>query len=385
MQIRIQNFRSAATFENKKVLIVAVTCFVWIFTKLISYNLWHSNRLFPLVPPIEFLENVPNVIHLALFWLALLGMGLIAFFQNNRYLIFATLFIEFCSLMLDQNRWQPYEYQFFITILFLLCFQNNPKQFLNYFAFLLIVVYVNSGLHKVSGAFLHGVWEQMILRQFFGFDPVLFQKPLIHYAGLLAAFVEFGSGLGLLFLKRKKIYAAVLIAMHLFILLILSPLGINHNSVVWPWNAVMIFYLYVVFVNSQPVSINWKPLFLGFNKIHFIYLGVFPLFCFIGWYDNFLSFNVYSGSVKTLEICIQNPEEAQEYKAFFDEGSRYCKTGSVIKINNWSLREMNIIAYPEKRNYSAIIKSFKKRNPKVKATYYIYEYPYKPENCKTFK
>jgi hypothetical protein len=59
---------STGFFQDKKRLVIVLTCWVWIFTKLLSYNLWHSDRLFPLVPPFEFLDDIPNVIHLGLFW-----------------------------------------------------------------------------------------------------------------------------------------------------------------------------------------------------------------------------------------------------------------------------------------------------------------------------
>ena len=376
---------SRKKYIQKKQVIVIITCFFWIFTKLFSFKLWHADRLYPLVPPFRFLENIPNYIHLGLFWSALFGLFLIAFNQKNKVLIAITLTIEFCSCLLDQNRWQPYQYQYFITILFLLCYQKNSKQFLNYFSFLIIIIYINSGLHKFTGAFLYSVWETMILHRFFGLEKASIDSLFIHYSGLSLGFLEFVAAIGLLFSRYKKIAALLLIGMHLFILLLISPTGLNYNSIVWPWNVAMILFLYLLFCRESENYISWKDLLKGYNKIHLFYLGILPIFCFFGWYDNFLSFNLYSGTLKRLEICIENKEKATKYEQFIKNKSWFCKSGSVIKVNDWSLKEMNIVTYPEDRFLFGVIKKFKVRNPEIEATYIITQYPYQEKNTKYYK
>lgn len=131
--------------------------------------------------------------------------------------------------------------------------------------------------------------------------------------------------------------------------------------------------------NNQ--SINFLELIRGYNIIPFICIGILPFLNFFGKYDSFLSFSVYSGTEVRLEICIQNPKKAVDYKSFFSSNSRFCKTGTTIQINNWSLKELNIIAYPEKRIMLGIIKKFKERNPDIEAHFFIYQYPFKAEDC----
>lgn len=384
MKFGASKFDIKNIFQDKRQVIVQITCLFWIFTKFFSYNLWHADRLYPLVPPFEFLDGIPNFVHLGLFWVAIIGMALIIF-KSNKYLILFTLLVEFCSCMLDQNRWQPYEYQYFITLVFFFCYRNNSKQFINYFSFLIAVIYLHSGLHKLTGAFLYSVWENMILHRFFGLEHHEINNLLIHYSGLSLGLIEFISAIGLLFFKRRKLFALLLIGMHIFILLLISPTGLNYNSIVWPWNIIMILFLFILFYKENGNDISFPDLLKGYNKIHFVYLGILPFFCMIGWYDNFLSFNLYSGTLKKLEICIENTEKATEYKPFFSEHSKYCKLQKAIKVNNWSLQEMNIITYPEERFLLGIIKKFKARNPDIKATFYIYQYPYGSEDKKQYQ
>lgn len=372
-------------YAQKKQAIIMITCFFWIFTKLFSYKLWHTDRLYPLVPPFDFLENIPNYIHLGLFWVAIIGIFFVAFDQKNKLLIAITLMVEFCSCLLDQNRWQPYEYQYLITLLFLLCYQRNSKQFLNYFSFLIAIIYVHSGLHKFTGAFLFTVWENMILQRFFGFEKGSIDSLFVHYSGLSLGFLEFFAALGLLFSKYRKLAALLLIGMHLFILCLISPIGLNYNSIVWPWNIAMILFLYILFCGEKESYISWVNLLAGFNKFHFLYLGILPIFCFFGWYDNFLSFNLYSGTSKRLEICIKNKEKATKYASFLSHESWFCNSNTVLKVNDWSLKEMNIVTYPEDRFLFGVIKKFKAQNPEIEATYIITQYPYKEKNTKYYK
>ena len=46
---------------------------------------------------------------------------------------------------------------------------------------------------------------------------------------------------------------------------------------------------------------------------------------------------------------------------------------------------MNVVIYPEERFYKGIIKQWKLQNPDAEATFFIYQYPYKPENYVEYK
>ena len=60
-------------------------------------------------------------------------------------------------------------------------------------------------------------------------------------------------------------------------------------------------------------------------------------------------------------------------------------TKKVISGNDWSLKEMNVVIYPEVRFYKGIIKKWKEKNPSSEAEFFIYQYPFKPENFVEYK
>jgi hypothetical protein len=76
----------------------------------------------------------------------------------------------------------------------------------------------------------------------------------------------------------------------------------------------------------------------------------------MGLWDNYLSFNLYSAISPQLEICYKNSEKTKLYSNFANEESRFCKEEFAINAQCWSLEEMNIIVYPEKRVLKGIIK-----------------------------
>ena len=370
--------------KNKLEIVSQITCFFWFCAKIISYKLWLSDRTFPLLPIFDFLDYIPNSIHLFLFTLSLVGISLIAFFPKNKYFLLTTLSLELFSCMLDQNRWQPWEYQYNLIILFLFLYRNNPKQFINYFVFLMATIYINSGLHKISGSFLYHVWENMILKHFFGFSTTQLQNLWIHYSGLSLGVIEVLLGIALLFSKSQKKAAILLMAMHLFILLLISPIGLNYNSIVWPWNVAMILFLYFVFIKGNNNKVVFENLIIGYNKIIFSLIGIAPLFNFFGYWDDYLSFNLYSGNSKRLEICIPKNAYIPEYQKFFSKKSRFCESCYVLKGNEWALKEMNTVLYPENRLFMGLIKKWKQKYPKTNTTFYIYKYPYGPKDIQFY-
>lgn len=367
--------------QNLKVnYVLKITALFWIIIKIISYKLWLSNRLFPLIPVADFFDNCPNWLHLSLYILGFCSMFFVFIFPSNKIIIGLTIGVELLSCLLDINRWQPYQYHFILIFCFAFFFRKQ-KSFLNYFVFLLVVIYANSGLHKLNGGFLFYVWENLILKQFLGLKSDQISNTFIHYLGLSLGLFEFIGALGLLFFKNKRRVAALLIAMHLFILVLLSPLGVNHNSVVLPWNFAMILFLLVLYFTKETTSFKFKDLINGYQIVFFILIGVLPLLNFLGLYDNYLSFNLYSGNLQKMYICVENRGEASQFEPYFSKNKTVVDCSNAILLSNWSVKELNVFPYPEKRVYLKIMQKWKAQNPTIAAKFYLVNYPYHKKNC----
>jgi hypothetical protein len=360
-------------FDRINALLFKTACIFWLIIKVMGWRMWTAYRLFPTAPLFESLDQIPLVIHLILLALSLLCITLLLFFNKNKFIMVGILMIEICSCLLDQNRWQPYEYQCLFIIFIFLINTNTPKLVITSFTFILITTYLYSGLGKLNGGFLHTVWVQIILKSFLKVPSNITANYYLYHAGYLLGLFELIAGSGLLFSKTKKTAAIALIIMHLFILLLLGPLGLNYNNIVWPWNMVMIVYLYLIFIKKQEKIITLKAVFQGWNKLVFIAWGILPALHFIGYWDGFLSSSMYSGKAPKMIICIADTSECKQLRTFYGKGGyKTCNGQACIELQNWAITETNAIPNPEIRIYKIIQKKLKKKYAGARLSFYYY-------------
>lgn len=336
--------------------------------------MWTACRLFPTAPVFESLDQIPPAIHIILLVLSLLCIAMLLFSGKNKFIMTGLLIVEICSCLLDQNRWQPYEYQCLFIIFIFLANSNKPKAILTLFTLILASTYFYSGLGKLNGGFLHSIWVQIILKSFLKVPSNITANHYLYNAGYLLGLFELVAGIGLIFSKTKKAAAIALILMHLFILLLLGPLGgLNYNIIVWPWNMVMIAYLYLIFIKKQESTITLKYVFTGWNKVVFVAWCILPALHFVGYWDGFLSSSMYSGKAPRMVICIKDTTKCRQLQAFFGkEGYKICNGQAYIELQNWAITETNAIPNPEIRIYKIIQKKLDKKYAAAGLTYFYY-------------
>lgn len=369
----------ASEIYNKKILLIRICCISWIVAKALSWKAWTGNRLLPIIPTSDFIPELPNGIHITLFIVSLAVLSLIAVFPNKNILFAIVLCTEILSCLLDKMRFQPWEYQYLLTLIFIIACRKEKDglRFLQLLSFLICATYIFSGIHKIGGSFLYVVWDTMVLKQFLGLSNAAISNPFLHYSGLILAVIECGAGLVLLFSKSKLLAVYTLVFMHLLILFVLSPLGLNYNSIVWPWNVAMTGIVWVLFVD-KPVSIDRKFFNNKLNIAVVILVGFCPILNFAGYWDDYLSFNLYSGNNKKLMICIDNPKRYLELGRYFIRRDRHgiCDGSKTINADKWALTEINLPVYPDEPTFKAFKSAFDKKFPDAQSTFIMYWYPY---------
>ena len=374
-------FYSIASSSKDKI-VIKITAFFWLLSKGMSWKLWLSDRILPVIPPFELSPNLHNTFHLVLFAISMLALFSIVFFTSRKEFICLVVLLELTSCFLDQMRWQPWEYQYLLLFIFYLFYKKNTNQFKELATLLIGFTYVYSGLHKFNGGFLFSVWENMILRNFFHIEEVFISKLWVHYGGLLLPFIETLIGLGLLFRKNKLLIVYFAIGMHVLLVTIL--VRNNQNSVVWPWNIAMILYAWLLFKDNKQVQFKITFFKNYFNSIVFTLIGILPLFSFYGLWDNYLSFNLYSGNVKQLKICFSDINKYPELKPYVSSKKKnlYCNELNEISLNFLAFKELNVPVYPEEKTFRKLKKVWQTARPKTENTFISYCYPYKKENYK---
>ena len=193
-------------------------------------------------------------------------------------------------------------------------------------------------------------------------------------------------GIALLFPASRKWGVVSAMMTHFIILLYLGPFGIQHNSIVYPWNLAMIVIVPIVFFKNQaPLDLS------SFKMLHWLaaaLVWVMPLFSFIDLWDHYLSFSFYSGRPQEHYISIETVESEKLgdiYKSYYID-LEGLTGGYVIDINKWAMKEMNVPFYPEKRVFeklSLYFCQYEIENDKL--IFLVFEQPHQKMEFLSFK
>ena len=246
---------------------------------------------------------------------------------------FAGAALGVCVLLAlaDQQRWQPWFYQYaFMLGALALCRIGSA---LNACRLIVVATYFWSGLQKTTAGFRQDVYP-WLMEPFAGFVPDGYSSWLP--AGAYAVpVVEALIGLGLLASRTRPFAVAGALLMHAFIMASIGPWGHDYNTVVWPWNVAMVAFVAVLFLRPPDAPTTLSILLPGRSVFRWAILVLFafmPLLSFWGRWDSYLSASLYSGNAKLGVMVEQGPR-----------GTEPVQTNLSTLVNE----ELNVPAYPE--------------------------------------
>ncbi len=321
-------------------------------------------RVFPTAPVFNIFDNIPAPVHSFLFVLSVLLLLLLLLLPLNKVFLLSLLACEVFSCLLDQNRLQPWDYQYLFVLFIYILNETKTDKTIAVFLFVLVSTYVYGGLGKLNTGFLHTIWAKMLLEQFLHISPKSALQTSVQSCGYLAGIFELMAGLGLLSIKTRKTSAWALILMHVFILVFLGPFGLQYNRVIWPWNVAMIGYLYLVCLKTEPAALLNRQVFRGRNLPVLICWGFLPALNFVGWWDNYLSSGIYSGKLPGMIICVKDTGKCKPLARYCIKGQPgFCNGAELLNLQYWSMAETKMAPYPEIRSYKKIQAKLEKEFP----------------------
>jgi len=348
-------------------IVLKAVCIAWFITKLICYKLWLADRLFPLIPVNKAFSAWPPLLHSTLFVVSMVCMLIILFYPLKKITL-VLIVAELLSCVLDQNRWQPWEYQF-IFMLAVIAFNKEDKKMVHILQMIIAGLYFFSGLSKLNSAFIHDIWQHLVLRRWLHIGPM---GIWVIRAGYLLPLIEMSAGIGLLIKRTRKPAMYALCLMHFLILVMLGPFGLNINAVIWPWNLLMPFLLVYLF-HKMPFSFANGLLSKPFAWLVLLCWWILPWLQLWGYWDRYLSSVLYSGGVTQLFICSGNAEATKQMAAYLEKDFKSIPCRPLISVYKWGIAEMKTAPYPESRIYNAIIASWKERYPNSSDRFYLYK------------
>ena len=353
--------------------LLSLLLLVWIISKFLCFPLWLGDRDFPLVPVHDVLLQLPVYVQALFFWISCFLMAFGILFPNRKMLT-AILLLEVSSCLLDQNRWQPWQYQFIFMLAVYLFFKNKEHK-VTALQIILLGIYFFSGLSKLQPAFIHDIWNNLVLRNWLGIHTT---NVWIFRLGYALPLLEMGAALMLCFERFRKAGCILLIGMHVFIWLLLGPLGLNRISVICPWNLLMPVMLMNLFYR-RPLQLQKAVLKQPFSWLLITCFAVLPWLHLIGRWDHYLSFTLYSGGVSQLYICTDDPMALQLMAPYIGNqrnGMVPCRFP--VSTYQWGVKAMNTPPYPQERVFRSLARQWKRRHPQAAVRFYIYTSGFQP-------
>lgn len=371
----------------------AVLALCFLASLALSMPLWLTGRDYPLVPLVDGLPQPPPPLDAVVFAAMLAALAGAALVRRPRRFLQAVLAIAGAWAVLDQNRWQPYLAWYLVGAWCLLlgerATEGKPKPASVWHVaplqLMTCCMYVWSGLHKLNHHYLATdfILTAEPLLGWLGVDPASIPTRIVAALALGSALLEVGCGVLLALPRRRRVGVVGLTLMHLFILLMIGPLGAGWNRVVWPWNVASVAALWLLFwpraTGGQLGSFvtAWRarrtalpgrraakavPRAVGYTALAvLIVFGALPALSFAGtWYAS-LSFQLYAGKERIGLLYY----DAGRPGALPPAAARAVRTPGQVNLAAWSLAELNAAPVLEDRVLLSMARTLARRAPQA--------------------
>jgi len=227
---------------------------------VLSWPLWYAGggRTFPLLPAwggaIAPSTSPLDLVQIGCFMAVL---GLVAVFPAKKYAVPSLAAALLWMVAQDLNRLQPWSYFYLLALGILLVSGHQSSRAEVGLRWLLAAVYAWGGFNKITPYFAEDNFAWFC--EAFEWTKPLGAFPAIGYA---VAVAELLLAPGLLWKTTRRTFRCLAISFHLFIVLALSPIGLDWNAVVIPWNLVMAGMVWVLFsekLEFHPVARKPHP------------------------------------------------------------------------------------------------------------------------------
>ena len=353
----------------------AVSCLALIAA---TWRLWIPQMVFPQVPAFSILCTAPAWLDWICLGCLITGLGVLASGRSEKLntsgciLVLGSLLVFFC---LDQHRFQPWAYQLWLFTAIWLCCGVNYR--LNWMSWLLVSIYFYSALGKLDFEFLHTVGQQMLgaMANLVGQESSGMSASLKLALVAIFPMIELAIAVGLAVPTSRRVAGVFAIGLHLTLIVILGPLGLNHRLGVLIWNAQFVGQAYFLFVakrisvpdsgiaKREIAKLQLEPKIAGWLKgclqtlcgALIALVIVMPSTERFGIWDHWPSWALYAPHSSRVVVEVAAPSVGRlptELVALINRPAREADAMPVwvgIPMAAWSLQSLHTPIYPQSR------------------------------------
>ncbi|MFT5526852.1 MAG: hypothetical protein ACI9HK_004832 [Pirellulaceae bacterium] len=341
---------------------------------LSTWRLWTSQHGFPQVPLLQFghwwprqLDAVVSVLAL-FFCLAATSIGRPSRLRCAIYLGFSVAMgMLFAS---DQHRLQPWAFQFtVIAIIFACCERRDTMKLCRW---LVIGIYIYSAVSKLDAAFFASVGRELANTMVGIVGVELSRFPPAVQNAVIGSFplIELLLGLALLFKVAPRGTVVVAMLMHFGLLLVLSPLGLDHKMGVLLWNVCFLVQIPILFwpfvddANSAEETPSVGQSVRGNRSVgawlaHAVVaiVLVVPAFEPWGFCDHWIAWGLYAPRSSRAELHLHSNQLPKIPDTIPHKASTKWQGWHRIDLSSWSLNELSVPIYPQSRFQLGVVES----------------------------
>lgn len=343
-------------------LLSRIACGMLLAQCVASWPLWLGTQVFPQVPVLAFLQSVPPAFDLVLTsCLALAGLAtLISSFAGQpsasriiRYSWRAVMLFLLLLMLLNQQRIQAWAWQ---GILLALCFQlRSPGQTLALLRWLTISIYLYSAVSKCDASFLqtHG---QVLLDGFLNVaGGQKLDSPWLR--SILIAGFPLGELLVALLLAipgTRRWGCLMSLVLHLMLITVLGPFGLNHHPPVLIWNLFFLLQNPVLFPGreAEPVAEGTRTIWSSPRSLLLaLVILVAPALEWFDRMDVWPAWGLYASRGAKVQVEISRsqfdslPESLRPFSTPLPQEPNWLR----VDLFRWSFAETGAPANPEDR------------------------------------
>ncbi len=283
----------------------------------------------------------------------LLGAALFAIICLPQKSYLYLVFLLVLGICLTANFTRLQIWIFHLGGLLLLLGWSNRRQ-IDVIRISLAAAYCWGGFNKINPWFAEFQLDWLLEKPFF-VAPFRYNTGVGYSMGI----IELLLGILLIFNKLPKLTLLATLLMHCFILLLISPFGLDWNDVIVPWNLALMVMNIHLYQHREVQSQGSFTMPMYFAIFLFF---IFPSWQYIGIGQQPLSFNMYAGdqlegTLYFHESDLKNINENIK-KYVYRTDNQNDKT-CYLKIQDWSMHSLHVPAYSEKWAMQAYAKQFK--------------------------